>query len=137
MAIALISSPTPANGRLGVNYAVCGETVDKGASVRLNNGLLYETDSETLAEAQCDGVSLQGGAVNEAVPYMEPGGYINCTGLVAGTVYYAAGNTLSNEGEVGLLSDMSSATEYLILVGVAVSTTKMRILGIETGVQKA
>jgi len=120
---------TAASVKPGVNAVTIGGM--SGATV--TQGLLVYSDADdsgdykladctsTTATATCVGVALSSGADGQPC-VIQTSGYLTCDNLTANTVY-----VLSAAGKPCPAADYSAVTDYLTVIGVAVSTTSLKL----------
>lgn len=109
-----------------VESGTAGATITAGRAVyKASDGKIYPTDasSATLAARKLGGVALNGASAGQPVDYMKPGGQITIGAtMTAGVTYYLSG---AAAGGICPLADVG-ATEYLSIVGIAMSTTVLQ-----------
>jgi len=111
------------------SYAV---TVDGTAGATLTQGLFVYLDTSdneykiadattSTTTANVAGAALSAGADGQRL-ILQTSGYLTCDGLTANTVY-----VLSVSGKMCPAADYSAVTDYLTIIGAAVSTTSLKL----------
>ena len=102
---------------------IAGATIAQGKAVVLNSANEYVladcTDKDLDAVA---GIALTASIDNGPIKIITGGNLTTAAQLTAGTVY-----VLSEAGLIAPLADWLAATDYLTVVGVATSTTNLKI----------
>lgn len=134
MAFAILTAPISIEDPTLIKYGKTAEAITQGHVVRLTTTNTLEIANSAAANtADMVGVALQTvTAINQYVGYAPPGAVITTSGLTAGQSYLL-GNA-ADEGKVGLFSDVDTANAYGTLVGLALSATRLLIIGRATGV---
>lgn len=130
-------SITAANVVRGSNAVVqdgmAGETITAGMLVyRAADGLIMkvDADSATALARTPRGVALNGASLGQPIDYQSSGDITIGATLIPGLTYYASGATA---GSICVLADVG-ATEYLCVVGIALSATVLRLGFLQSGV---
>lgn len=129
-------SITPAN-TVTVNgtteQGLAGETITAGMAVYLDASsgkyLKSDSNSATVAARGVRGVALNGASLNQPLAVQRTGDVTLGATLVANTSYYLS----DTPGGICPLADVGTG-EYLTLMGVAISTTVLRLGILSTGV---
>jgi hypothetical protein len=112
---------------------IAGETLTAGqpiykdtvsGSATLNQYLL--SDANVAAKAKIDGITLSGAAAGQAFAFQTPtaGEFILGGGLVAGDIVVLS----ANPGKLAPSADLVAGW-HVIIVGVALDTTRIKLLG--------
>lgn len=120
------------------NTANAGETITAGMSVYLKaadgrwwkaqcDGVIAESGSGVLR-----GIALHGSLAGQPLAVMEAGDIVIGATVTVGTEYYVS----ATAGGICPVADLAS-TNYLTIVGYAITTTVIRLLMTATGIQKA
>lgn len=111
------------------SQGIAGETIAAGQALYLAAGLLMKADDTTAAKAACVGVALNGGAINQPIQYITSGG-LNPGATVAAGIAYGVTDTA---GGIGAISERASA-DYVTIIGVGATTTRINVDIIKSGV---
>jgi len=117
---------------------IAGGTITQGMFCWLNpNGqwVAYDADNVHNSTDQF-GIALCASSLNQSVRLMQGGTYVVGATVAAGAVYVAG---ITTAGDIVLVSDAAAPTtgDYLVIIGVGISTTKMRVGIVASGVAKA
>lgn len=123
------SNSTRENGTAGETITA-GQAVYKDAAT--NKYKLADTDSATAAVRQPRGIALNGASLNQPVAVLTSGDITIGATLVAGDPYFLSGTA----GGICPHADVE-AGDYPCLIGVATSTTVLRVDIQYSGVEKA
>lgn len=127
MAFAALSTSLKIANEAQQRRVVLGETAPAGAVFRKGTGdAAFITDTDTVGEAIAHGVLLNGGEAGQWVNYAPDGAVLtNLAGLTRGQTYYGGGG--ADEGKVGLFSDVDTANYFGVLVGIALTTSSLKL----------
>lgn len=120
-----------------VEYAVSGGSLGISAFLYKSGNIVAGVDSEDSAKDEMVGICLTNSpAADKPVIYAVAGEIVNMPtiSMTPGESYYASGATIG-VGQIGLFSDLVAAREYVVLVGVALSSTKLLLVCESLGVQ--
>lgn len=113
--------------------ALAGETITAGQAVYLDSSsgkyLKADADSATAAARAVRGIALNGASLNQPLSIQRTGDITIGGTLAANTAYYLSGTP----GGICPLADVGTG-EYMTLIGVAISTTVLRLGILSTGV---
>jgi hypothetical protein len=118
---------TAASVKPGVNAVTeegtHGATITQGLVVyRAADGEFGIADATTsTTTANVAGIALSAGADGQPAT-IQNAGYLTCDNLTANTVY-----VLSVSGKICPAADFAAATDYLTIIGAAVSTTSLKL----------
>lgn len=133
--MAVIELPNTTVAAAGANTltAPAAEVVRAGQCIKLDaNKRAVLSDSSSAASDDIAGIAVNSAQIGQPVTYVPPNNNVTTTGLTAGVAYFLAGGT--DEGEICLAADLETPNWYATLVGVALSTTSLHIIGVSTGV---
>ncbi len=135
MAFAALPTTLVPEDTTAVKSALTAEAVTAGFVIRKNAaGTLAIADSEVAAEDDVEGIALVSAlAAGQPLTYAPIGSVVTVSGLTPGQTYYLGGS--ADQGEVGLFADATTGTHFATVVGVALSATRLQIVGIKTDVQ--
>lgn len=124
--MAVAGSPPPLLG-------LAGETITAGKPVYLasatNLWMLADSNSATAEARQATALALTGSSAGQPIAVMRSGDVTLGAVLTAGTAYYLS----DTAGGICPLADVG-AGEYVCLIGVAISTTVLRLGFLYSGV---
>jgi len=131
---ALPNTLTPTGGLINTETRLCSEAIAAGLVVRqLANGTVEIANAVAANTADMAGVAVNAtNAANQPITYARPGSVLTVSGLSAGESYYLGEG--ATEGQVGLFADAATANAFATIVGLALSTTSLYVIGRETGV---
>lgn len=116
-----------------ISNGTAGETLTAGQPVYLSSTshkwLKADADSATAEVRQARGVTLNGAAVNQPITVQTGGSLTIGATLTAGAPYWLSGTA----GGIAPTADLSTG-EYVDLVGLATSTTVLKLTFAYTGV---
>ena len=118
---------------VAIKHGVAGETITAGMAIykasATGKWMKADSDSATAEARTATGIALCGSSLNQPISYMESGDVTLGATLVANTSYF-----LSNTaGGICPLADVGTG-EYLQLIGIATSTSVLRVNMTATGV---
>lgn len=134
MADLTITAANVAGNQTG--FGVAGVAITAGEVVAKSGGSLILGDSDAGADSSAVerkpvGVALNDAAVGQPVAYAGPGSeYTAGATLTAGTTYYLS----ATGGGICPVADVTTGMTPVI-VGIATSTTKMKLLLVNSGVE--
>lgn len=113
---------------------LAGETITAGQAVYLDTSsgkyLKSDADSATAAARGVRGIALNGASLNQPLAVQRSGDITLGATLTANTAYYLSGATA---GGICPLADVGTG-EYMVLIGIAKSTTVLSLGILATGV---
>lgn len=113
-----------------------GEAIDAGEVVALVGGSLMLADANGGTGATADlrkpvGIALNSAAAGQPVAYAKPGSFVTLSAVMtAGTDYWLSGNP----GKIAPRADVAAGMTP-VLVGVAQSTTTLKVVLLNAGVE--
>lgn len=123
MAAVALTAPTPGAGAQ-TQWGTAGETITAGQVVYLDTATnTYKlADASALATAAAAGFALTASINGGPIKVLTGGNMTTAEELTAGTVY-----VLSEAGAIAPLADWLVATDYLTVMGVATSTSNLKV----------
>ncbi|NNH56914.1 hypothetical protein HLI01_08845 [Rhizobium laguerreae] len=108
------------------DQGIAGEAIAAGKPIYLasttNRWMLADSNSATAEARQPKAVALNGAAVGQPVSFQKSGDITIGATLVAGTSYYLS----DTPGGICPLADVGTG-EYVVLIGIAKSTTVLQL----------
>ena len=110
-------------------FAVAAATIVRGVSLYVSATGLDLTDADVVGTAKFAGIALSDGAVGQFITYL-PSGSINVGAvLTVGVVYVVS----TGAGKIAPLADLATG-DFLTIIGVATTTSKLTLHSLITGV---
>lgn len=109
-----------------------GGTITAGLAVRKDSaGDLVAASDDSAANAEVEGIALNGGSDGQPIAYQKTGNINLGATLAVGKVY-----VLSTSGAIAPVDDIAG-TEYVTILGVAISTSLLKMSINASGVAAA